>query len=260
MFTPIEDFSGCRILLSNDDGINAPGLAVLEKIARSLTDDVWVVAPAHEQSGAGHSLTLHQPLRPTELGENRYMIDGTPTDCVLVAVQHLMEETPPDLVLSGINMGANLGEDVHYSGTVAAALEATLQDIPAIAFSQLLDANGDAPWETVERHAPDLIRSVCKSSWGRNTLININIPALGLDDLKGVKLATQGKHKVGDDLILREDPRGRPYMWIGPPRMSGTPDAGTDLQLTAQGYITVTPLSVDMTDHQTLDALKQVLE
>lgn len=260
MFTPIEDFAGSRILLSNDDGINAPGLAVLEKIARTLTDDVWVVAPAHEQSGAGHSLTLHHPLRPTELGKNRYMVDGTPTDCVLVAVQHLMEDTPPDLVLSGINMGANLGEDVHYSGTVAAALEATLQDIPAIAFSQLLPPDGDAPWETVEHYAPDLIRSVCKSSWGRNTLININIPPLGLGEVKGVKLATQGKHKVGDDLILREDPRGRPYMWIGPPRMSGTPDEGTDLQLTAQGYISVTPLCVDLTDHETLGALRRVLE
>lgn len=260
MFKPIEDFTGCRILLSNDDGINAPGLAVLEKIARTLSDDIWVVAPAHEQSGAGHSLTLHHPLRPTQLGDKRYMIDGTPTDCVLIAAQHIMEEHPPDLMLSGVNMGANLGEDVHYSGTIAAALEATLQDIPAIAFSQLLGEGGQASWDAVEHHAPDLVRSVCKSGWGRNTLININIPALKVGEVKGVKLATQGKHKVGDDLILREDPRGRPYMWIGPPRISGTPDEGTDLLLAAQGYITVTPLCVDLTDHATLAALKQVLE
>lgn len=260
MFKPIEDFTGCRILLSNDDGINAPGLAVLEKIAHTLSDDVWVVAPAHEQSGAGHSLTLHHPLRPTQLGDKRYMIDGTPTDCVLVAAQHIMEDHPPDLMLSGVNMGANLGEDVHYSGTIAAALEATLQDIPAIAFSQILGEGRQASWEAVEHYAPDLIRLVCKSSWHRNTLININIPALGSDEVKGVRLATQGKHKLGDDLILREDPRGRPYMWIGAPRTSGTPDEGTDLLLTAQGYISVTPLCVDLTDYDTLAALKQVLE
>ena len=133
MYTPVDDLSGCRILLSNDDGVHAPGLAVLEEIARTLTDDVWVVAPAQEKSGAGHSLTLHDPLRPTQLGDQKYMIDGTPTDCVLVAIQHIMEDHPPDLVLSGINMGENLGEDVHYSGTIAAALEGTLQGVPSIA-------------------------------------------------------------------------------------------------------------------------------
>jgi len=245
-------------LLSNDDGINAPGLEVLENIARTLTDDVWVVAPAHEQSGAGHSLTLHHPLRPTQLGDKRYMIDGTPTDCVLIAAQHLMKDAPPDLVLSGINMGANLGEDVHYSGTVAAALEATLQGLPAIAFSQLMD--GAPHWNTPESYAADIIRSVCKASWGRDTLINVNFPDLPVNEVRGIKLARQGKHKLGDDLILREDPRGRPYMWIGAPRMSDTKDEGTDLNITAAGYISVTPLCVDLTDYKTLDALTQVLE
>ena len=258
MFTPVDDLSGSRILLSNDDGIDAPGLAVLEKIARTLTDDVWIVAPAREQSGAGHSLTLHHPLRPTQLGEKRFMVDGTPTDCVLVAAQHIMTDFPPDLVLSGINMGANLGEDVHYSGTVAAALEATLQDIPAIALSQIM--NGTPNWEAAEHYAADLIRSVCKASWGRNTLININFPDLPVDDVKGVKLAIQGKHKLGDELVVREDPRGRTYIWIGPPRLMDTQDETTDLSLTAAGYIAVTPLCVDLTDRETLSALKQVLE
>lgn len=258
MFAPVHDLSGSRILISNDDGINAPGLAVLEKIARTLTDDVWVVAPAHEQSGAGHSLTLHHPLRPTQLGDKRFMVDGTPTDCVLVAGQHIMTDTPPDLVLSGINMGANLGEDVHYSGTVAAALEATLQDIPAIAFSQLM--NGSPNWDAAEHYAAGLIRSVCKVGWARNTLININFPDLPVAEIKGVKLARQGKHKLGDDLVVREDPRGKPYIWIGAPRVSETKDEGTDLNLTAAGYISVTPLCVDLTDTETLLALKQVLE
>jgi 5'-nucleotidase len=258
MFKPIDDLSGCRILISNDDGINAPGLQVLEKIARTLSDDIWVVAPAHEQSGAGHSLTLHHPLRPTQLGEKRFMVDGTPTDCVLVAGQHLMPDRAPDLVLSGINMGANLGEDVHYSGTVAAALEATLQDIPAIAFSQLM--SGSPRWDTAEHFTADLIRSVCRSGWGRNTLININFPDLPVDEIKGVRLARQGKHKLGDDLVVREDPRGKPYIWIGAPRISDTRDEGTDLNVTAAGYVSITPLCVDLTDHDALSSLKQLLE
>jgi 5'-nucleotidase len=258
MFAPVDDLSGCRILLSNDDGINAPGLAVLEKIARSLSDDVWVVAPAHEQSGAGHSLTLHNPLRPTHLGEKRYMVDGTPTDCVLVACQHIMVDEPPDLVLSGINMGANLGEDVHYSGTVAAALEATLQNIPAIALSQLM---GKVPqWDTAEHYGPDLIRSICKVGWSRNTLININFPELPVSGVKGIKMARQGRHKIGDDVVLREDPRGKPYIWIGAAVTSESNDEGTDINATATGYVSVTPLCVDLTDRDTISALKKVLE
>ena len=258
MFTPVEDLSTCRILLSNDDGMDAPGLAVLEKIARTLSDDVWIVAPAQEQSGAGHSLTLHDPLRPTQLGDKRYMIDGTPTDCVMVAFQHLMDGDLPDLVLSGINMGENLGEDVHYSGTVAAALEATLQGVPAIALSQAM--NGESSWDAAEHYTADLIRSVCKASWKRDTLININFPGCGVEQVKGIRLARQGKHKIGDDLILREDPRGRPYLWIGAPRMSDTQTEGTDLHVVAKGYISVTPLCVDLTDHDTLAKLAQVLE
>lgn len=258
MYAPTDDLSSCRILLSNDDGVNAQGLAELEDIARSLSDDVWVVAPAHEQSGAGHSLTLHKPLRATQLGDKRYMIDGTPTDCVMVAVQNIMDGNPPDLVLSGINMGENLGEDVHYSGTIAAALEATLQGVPAIALSQAMD--GKASWSAVQHHAADLIRSVCKASWNEDTLININFPNCDAEHVKGVKLTRQGKHKIGDDLVLREDPRGRPYMWIGAPRIRGTQTEGTDLQVVADRYIAVTPLCVNLTDHETLKTLAKILE
>jgi 5'-nucleotidase len=258
MYTPVDDLSGCRILLSNDDGVHAPGLAVLEQIALSLTDDVWVVAPAQEKSGAGHSLTLHDPLRPTQLDDKKYMIDGTPTDCVLVAIQHIMEDHPPDLVLSGINMGENLGEDVHYSGTIAAALEGTLQGVPSIALSQAIA--GPVSWDTANQHAAKLIRSVCKASWNEDTLININFPGVSVDEVKGVKLARQGKHKVGDDLILREDPRGRPYMWIGAPRMRDTQTEGSDLRVVADGYISITPLRVDLTDFETLESLSKVLE
>src|SRR5688572_2576593 len=156
MHPPVGDLKRCRILLSNDDGIASPGLAVLERIARALTDDVWIVAPTVEQSGAGHSLTLHLPLRPTKVGDKRYTVNGTPTDSVMVAVNHIMKDHPPHLILSGINMGANLGEDVHYSGTVAAALEGTLLGIRAVALSQVFTDAENIPWATAERLAPDL--------------------------------------------------------------------------------------------------------
>jgi 5'-nucleotidase len=256
----LADLSRCRILLSNDDGIGAAGLAVLERIARSLSPDVWVVAPATEQSGTGHSLTLQVPLRPVKLGEQRYTVSGTPTDCVMVAINHLMKDHRPDLVLSGINVGANLGEDVHYSGTVAAALEGALLGVPAIALSQLFSDPNAIAWETPERFGPDLIRRICAAGWPSNVLININFPERAPEDVTGIVMATQGKHKIGDDLVMREDPRGRPYLWIGTQRKADASAEGTDLKAVDAGYIAVTPLNVDMTHRPTMDRLKDVLK
>jgi 5'-nucleotidase len=244
--------------LSNDDGIAAPGLAVLERIARTLTDDVWVVAPAAEQSGAGHSLTLHQPLRPLKVAEQRYTINGTPTDCVLVAVNHLMKDHPPDLVLSGVNMGVNLGEDVHYSGTVAAAMEGALLGYRAIAFSQAFDDEDKIHWSTAERFGPDIVRQACASGWAQNVLINVNFPDLPPERAKGIALARQGKHKIGDDLVHRHDPRGRPYIWIASRRLADASATGTDLRAVEDGYVAVTPLNVDLTHEATLAALGRV--
>jgi 5'-nucleotidase len=254
--------SGRRILLSNDDGIGAHGLIVLERIARALTDDVWIVAPAVERSGAGHSLTLHEPLRPVKVADRRYTVSGTPTDAVMVAINHIMKDHPPDLVLSGVNMGGNLGEDVHYSGTVAAAMEGTLLGVPAIALSQQLSDLERVPWATAERYGPDLIRRIWalmsdKASWDENVLININFPDCAPEAVKGVVAARQGKHKVGDDLIFRTDPRGRPYLWIGMRRASDRSPDGTDLKVLDDGYIAVTPLNVDLTHRETLDALSR---
>ncbi len=254
----LPDLSRSRILLSNDDGIHAAGLAVLERIARSLSSDVWVVAPATEQSGTGHSLTLHSPLRPVKLGENRYTISGTPTDCVMVAINHLMKDHPPDLVLSGINMGANLGEDVHYSGTVAAALEGALLGVPAIALSQVYSEGREFAWETAERYGPELIRKVCAMGWPTNVLVNINFPERAPEDVAGIAAASQGKHKIGDDLVMRADPRGRAYLWIGTQRNADVSAEGTDLKAVRDGYIAVTPLSVDMTHRPTMDSLKDL--
>ncbi|HSR71144.1 MAG TPA: 5'/3'-nucleotidase SurE, partial [Kiloniellales bacterium] len=154
-----------RVLVTNDDGIHAPGLEVLERIARSLSRDVWVVAPETEQSATSHALTLRRPLRLRERAAQRYSVDGTPTDCVLVAHQHLLRDHPPDIVLSGINHGANLGEDVHYSGTVAAALEAALLGSRAVAFSQMRSGGEIAGWETAERFAPVILERLAKLDW-----------------------------------------------------------------------------------------------
>src|SRR3954469_20955398 len=170
------DVGECRILISNDDGIESPGIKILEQIARELSDDVWVVAPDQEQSGASHSLTTRRPLRLNQVAERRYSVDGTPTDCVLLAVKKLLRDRPPDLVLSGINGGSNVGEDLTYSGTVAAAIEATLLGIPAMALSQDYTDGGPVPWETSEAFAPEVIRKLLHMQWPEHTLFNVNFP------------------------------------------------------------------------------------
>ncbi len=247
-----------RILLSNDDGIFAPGLEVLERIARQISDDIWVVAPTMERSGAGHSLTIHEPLRPLKQHDRRYAISGTPTDCVMVAINHIMQDMAPDLVLSGVNNGGNLGEDVHYSGTVAAAMEAAFLGVPAIALSQVSSDPAAIHWATAEKFAPDIIRKVCAAGWPKDVLINLNFPDLPPEAVKGVRTAAQGKHKVGDDLILRHDPRGRPYLWLGDKRMPETSPEGSDMGAVNAGYVAVTPLNVDLTHAPTMQALARI--
>src|SRR5580704_7234233 len=172
------DADKCRILVSNDDGIESPGIRLLEKIARALSQDVWVVAPEQEQSGASHSLTTRRPLRLNELGDRRYAVDGTPTDCVLLAIKRLLREHPPNLVLAGINGGSNVGEDLTYSGTVAAAMEATLLGIPAIALSQDFRDGEELPWTTANDLGPEIVRRLLARPWPDTTLFNINFPAV----------------------------------------------------------------------------------
>jgi len=256
MFKPIPDLGKARILISNDDGINGPGLAVLERIAATLSDDVWVVVPETEQSGAGHSLTLHHPLRVREVSQRKFAVDGTPTDSVLLAVNHILKERKPDIVLSGVNRGANLGEDVHYSGTVAAALEGTLLGIPAIALSQVFTAPEPVKWVTAERHAAEVIAKLAREGWPRNVLMNVNFPDVDPDEVQGVEMTTQGKRKIGDGLIERLDPRGRPYIWVGPQRRGEPARPGTDIAAIERGAISVTPLTVDLTDRATLEEFK----
>lgn len=249
-----------RILISNDDGIEAPGIKLLAKIARTLCPDVWVVAPEQEQSGSSHSLTLHRPLRLRRLGPRRFAVDGTPTDCVLLAVNSILRDKRPTLMLSGINAGGNMGEDVTYSGTVAAAMEATLLDVPAIAFSQHVSEGGTLKWQTPAAYAARIIRRLTAAPWPRNTLINVNFPDLPPDKVTGLAAAAQGRRKIGDNLIVRDDPRGRAYYWIGPQREEGrTTRKGTDVHAVAEGKIALTPIFLDLTNRAALATLRKIL-
>jgi 5'-nucleotidase len=258
-FPPIADPSSLRILISNDDGINAPGIKVLERIARTLSKDVWVVAPETEQSAAGHSLTIRRPLRVRKVSARRYAVDGTPTDSVLLGVNHVLKGRKPDLVLSGINRGSNLGEDVTYSGTVAAAMEGTILGIPSIALSQFITHPHPVKWGTAEHWAPGLIRRLLATGWSRNVLINVNFPDVIASSVTGIEVTRQGKRKIGDDIMERKDPRGEPYVWIGAQRAEERSTPGTDIEAVLRGAITVTPLCFDLTHQGDMKALETAL-
>jgi 5'-nucleotidase len=250
-----------RILLTNDDGINAPGFAILEKIAAGLSDDVWLVAPAEEQSGAGHSLTLTRPLRVRELGPRRFAVAGTPTDAVMMALGNLMGGLKPDLILSGVNRGPNLAEDVTYSGTVSAAMEGTLAGIRSIALSQAMAdyTHGNESFAAAEAAGAAVIRKVIAADWGDGVLININFPPL--PEALGVRVTEQGFRDYGHIRIdARTDPRGFPYYWFGYGREVETPAHRTDLEAIRDGLVSVTPLHLDMTHRQTLATLRTHLE
>lgn len=247
-----------RILLTNDDGINAPGLKVLESIARTLSDDIWIVAPEQEQSGASHSLTLHVPVRVRPITKHRFAVSGTPTDCVLLAARQIIKGEKIDLVLSGVNRGSNVGDDVTYSGTVAAAMEAALLDIPAVALSQLCYDDQPIYWQTADTHAPGIIRKLLKAGWPRGTLINLNFPACEPRKVKGISVSPQGKRMVSVGMTLRKDPRGRPYFWLGGDRDDATESTQVDVARLVAGHITVTPVQMDMTDYPTLKRIKKL--
>ncbi|MBP2316029.1 5'/3'-nucleotidase SurE [Azospirillum soli] len=257
MFELPLDLSKTRILVTNDDGIHAQGLKVLEKIARSLSDDVWVVAPEMEQSAASHSLTINRPLRLRKLDEKRYTVDGTPTDCVLLAVNHVMKDARPTLVLSGVNQGSNIGEDVTYSGTIAAAMEATLLGVPAIALSQHYDNGNPIDWSTAEAWGADVVRKAVTVAWPKNVLLNVNFPARKAEEVTGIQVVRHGKRKIGDELLERVDPRGKPYIWIGTLRGEADVAPDTDIHVVFSGGISVTPIYLDLTHTPTLQTLRQ---
>lgn len=244
--------SSKRILITNDDGIHAPGLELLESIARELSDDVWVVAPDQERSGASHSISLHNPIRMRQLDEKRYQVSGTPTDCVLMAVCECMTDAPPAVVLAGINSGANLGEDVSYSGTCAAAMEGTLLGARAIALSQIRASDGQTRFGPAERHAPDLVRRLMAAEdWPQGSFVNVNFPNVPSGDVTGVRLTVQGRRPPGAFSIdARVDARKQPYYWVRIAYPPGNELPDTDLEAVAAGAVSVTPIRMDFTDHE----------
>jgi 5'-nucleotidase len=247
-----------RILITNDDGIEAPGLDVLEHIAGGISKDVWVVAPETDQSGASHSLTLAEPLRMRDLAKRRYAVKGTPTDCVIMGVRYLLADHPPDLVLSGVNRGQNLADDVNYSGTVAGAIEGVLLGVKSVALSLAIGQNetGAPKWETPMRHGTPLLRKLLKAGWPEGVVLNVNFPDCTPAKVKGMAVTSQGQRSP-DALRIEDrlDTRGKPYYWVGIERRKGRPPKGTDLWAVQSGRISVTPLCLDFTDQQTRQRL-----
>jgi 5'-nucleotidase len=250
-----------RILVTNDDGIHAEGLQVLEKIAKALSDDVWVVAPETDQSGVSHSLSLNDPLRLRKISERHFAVKGTPTDCVIMGVRHILHDKMPDLVLSGINHGQNVAEDVTYSGTIAAAMEGTILGVKSIALSQAYGPQGrDAiHWDCAAAHGVDVIRRVLDVGFPSNTLININFPNCPPTEVVGTASTVQGKR---DQQLLRveerADGRAKPYFWIAFARGKMTPAEGTDLYALAEKRISITPIKLDLTDLPTTTEFAKV--
>jgi 5'-nucleotidase len=247
------------ILVTNDDGIHAPGLEVAEKIARALTDDVWVVAPETEQSGASHSLTLTLPLRLRQIAPKRFALAGTPTDCVMMGVAEVMKHKPPSLVLSGVNRGSNIADDVTYSGTIAGAMEGTALGIPSIAMSQAygFESGTQIRWDCAEQRGPEVVRRLLDIGWPDETLININFPDCAPGDVAGIDITEQGKRDMQTATFDRRvDMRGNPYYWIGFKRVRSNPDSGTDLHAIYNRRISITPLHLNLTEFKVLKTLR----
>jgi len=250
-----------RILVTNDDGVHAPGLKVLEKIARAISDDIWIVAPSEEQSGAGHSLTLTRPLRIRKHGPQHFSVTGTPTDAVMMAVSHLMKDCKPDLVLSGVNRGANLGEHVTYSGTVSAAMEGAISGIRSIALSQVYVKEGmgdNVPFACAEEWGERVVRKLVDLPPGEQMLTNINFPAIEPSAVQGIRVVRQGFHDMGlTNVVEGKDPRGYRYYWFGLD-MSTAEQPGTDLEAINANCISVTPLHYDLTKDAAMASLAEI--
>ena len=248
-----------RILVTNDDGIHGPGLEALEAIARGISDDVWVVAPDEERSGAGHAITLSHPLRYRKIEKGRFEVTGTPTDCVVMAVRKIMPALP-DLILSGVNRGSNIADDVTYSGTIAAAMEGTQLGIKSIALSQITGMydNGES-FAVASAFGDDIIRKLIAMDFGPGVFMNINFPDCRIEDMAGIDVTLQGKRDQNYLLVdERKDGRGHPYFWISFARERGKPAAGTDIAAVFNKRISITPLHMNLTQVDALVALRSV--
>ncbi len=248
-----------RILLTNDDGINAPGLRVLENIAREIGDELWIVAPEVEQSGKGRAVSLTEPVRVREVAERTFAVSGTPTDCVLLGLHDLMPEKP-DLVLSGVNNGQNIAEDTSFSGTVAAAMFGMQMGVRSISLSQSKNfrERGSLPWETAEAWGAKAIKPLLELGWPDNAIMNVNFPDCDPGDVAGIQITRQG---FRDEAIIhtdrREDLRGNDYFWIGYKGTLSKPPEGTDLRAIYEGFVSISPLHVDLTHEAFLQKLRE---
>lgn len=257
-----DKLSEARILISNDDSIHSDGIKVLEEAARSVSHHVWVVAPETQQSAAGHSLTIHMPLRIKEYDERHISVYGTPTDSVLVGIKKVMREFRPHIVLSGINHGQNTADDVTYSGTIAAAIEATLLGKPAIAFSQDYDENGGKPdWSIAREYTPRILKALEGKQWEKNIVMSVNFPMRRPGVTPEIRVRPQGHYSMEEqDMIYCMDPRGRPYFWIGAPPKRDELDQNIDVGSLKAGHVTITPLSLNLTHRPTLQSLEEIFK
>jgi 5'-nucleotidase len=245
-----------RVLLTNDDGIDAPGLAVLEEVAATLAREVWVVAPEHDQSGTSHSISLHAPLRYSRQGERRFGVGGTPGDCVVMAVRHLMRDAPPGLVLAGVNRGGNLGVETVFSGTVGAAMAGVLLGLPSIALSQVFTDREAVRWETARTLAPGVIRRLLALGWSGHACLNVNFPDVAPESAGPLTLTRQGAGFVKRiDVVARTDPRGFEYHWLRFHREPRQEAPDTEAAVVAAGGIAVTPLQFERTAEGALSGL-----
>lgn len=243
-----------RILVSNDDGIYSEGLRKLATALEPL-GEVFIVAPDREQSAASHALTLNRPLRILQLEEREWIVDGTPTDCVNLAVTKLLREAKPDIVVSGINFGPNLGDDVTYSGTISAAFEGALLNIPSIAFSALIGEHFS--FDRCAAFAADLTKVVLAGERNPGVILNVNFP---VGQFAGVRVTKLGKRSYPESVIERLDPRGRKYYWIGGEPAVWHAGEGTDFEAIQSGFVSITPLHLDLTHHESIPRLKSLEE
>ena len=253
------DLSNQRILITNDDGIHADGIKLLEKVVRQYCDDVWVIAPDEERSGASHSVSMHTPVRVRRIDERHFALKGTPTDCAIMAIRELMDG-PPTLLLSGVNRGANLAEDLTYSGTAAAAMEGALLGVPSIALSQVFTAGGPVYWDTAERYLPQVIDGILKANMVPGTFVNVNFPDVPPDKVAGLHVVDQGQRPPGSFMPEgRTDGRGVPYYWIKLAYTKGEAAEGTDLWAIEDNAISVCPVQLNMTAISLKDRLRKHL-
>jgi 5'-nucleotidase len=257
--TPPGRLNHHRILIVNDDGIDAPGIKLLEELAYELTDDVWVVAPDEEKSGFSHSISMTVPIRVRKLDDRHFAVKGTPTDCALLAIYEFMDR-PPTVLLSGINRGANLAEDITYSGTAAAAMEGALLGIRSIALSQVFAFGGPVHWKTARVFTPSLLRRLLACSWEAGTFVNVNFPDVPPERVVGTRVTSQGRRLPGSFRpVRRVDEREFPYYWIKLSYNVGELEEGTDLHAIAANEVSVTPMHLDFTSDGFRKSLDQAL-